>query len=64
MRCERHGLVAGPDGACALCHRETRAFLRAVARRHDPARKIAIVMVGLVVGIVTFVILTALFDTE
>jgi hypothetical protein len=64
MRCERHGLAAGPDGACALCRRGQRAFLRAVARRHDPARKVAIVVVGVVAGVVTFVLLTAIFDTQ
>jgi hypothetical protein len=64
MRCERHALAAGPDGACALCHREKRAFLRAVARRHDPVRRVAIVVVGVVTGIVAFVLLTAIFDTH
>ena len=64
MRCERHGLAAGPDGTCALCHRERRAFFRALVRRHDPARRIAIVVVGVAVGIAVFVLLTAFFDTD
>ena len=63
MQCERHGLAAGPDGACAICHREERALRRAVARGHDPGRKIAIVVVGVVVGIVVFVLLMAGLDT-
>ena len=64
MQCERHGLAAGPDGECALCRREQRAFLRAVARRQDPVRRVAIVVVAVLVGVVVFVLLTAVMDTE
>ena len=34
------------------------------AQRRDVARTIAIVLVGVVAGIVAFVLLTALFDTN
>jgi hypothetical protein len=64
MQCERHGLAAGPDGKCALCHREARAFDHAVARQHDRARKVSIQVVSVVVGIFVFVALTAIFDTR
>jgi hypothetical protein len=63
MQCERHGLAAGPDGLCAICRREQRAFSSAVARRYDPARKIAVIVVAVLAGIVVFVLLTALLDT-
>jgi hypothetical protein len=64
MQCERHGLAAGPDGKCALCHREGRKFEVAVVRQNDRARKVAIVVVSLVAGIAAFILLTVIFDTR
>jgi hypothetical protein len=64
MRCERHDLAAGPDGRCALCRREEQALSRAMGRRRDPARRVAIVVLGILVGAVVFVLLTAVFDTK
>jgi hypothetical protein len=64
MRCERHGLAAGPDGKCALCHSEGRKFEVAVVRQNDRARKVAIVVVAVACGIAAFILLTVIFDTK
>jgi hypothetical protein len=64
MLCEAHGLAAGPDGRCALCHRRDQAVVRASKRRRDPVRRAAILVVALVAGIAAFALLLALLDTR
>lgn len=64
MRCARHGLATGPDGQCALCHRQDRAIERATTRGRDPARKIAIVVVAIMAAVATFFLVGALLDTR
>jgi hypothetical protein len=65
MRCERHGLAAGPDGRCALCHRPEAVASQAAAHQGDrTARRVAKVVVAVVAGIAVFALLLALFDTR
>jgi hypothetical protein len=64
MQCARHGLAAGPDGQCALCHRQERAIERATKRGRDPARKLAIVVVAIMAAVATFFLVGALLDTR
>jgi hypothetical protein len=64
MQCPHHGLATGPDGRCVLCHRQERDIRRAMARGHDPARKIAIVVVAIMAAVATFFLVGALLDTR
>jgi fatty acid desaturase len=64
MRCETHGLAAGPDGRCALCHRRDRDLARPTKRGRDPFRRAAIVIVAVAAGIAALALLLALFDTR
>jgi hypothetical protein len=61
MKCERHGLVVGPDGRCALCHRGDRAETRHTDRRiHRGLR----VLIAILAGVATYALLMALLDTR
>jgi hypothetical protein len=61
MRCARHGLAAGPNGECALCHRGERAEVRGTDRRiHRGLR----VVIAIITGVTTYVLLMAAFDTR
>jgi hypothetical protein len=64
MQCERHGIATGPDGRCALCHRQERAIAKATTRGRDPLRAIAIVVVALMAAIATFFLVGAMLDTR
>ncbi|HTB75155.1 MAG TPA: hypothetical protein VK762_18020 [Polyangiaceae bacterium] len=64
MQCAHHGLATGPDGRCALCHRQDRAIERATSRGRDPARKVAIVLVAIMAAVATFFLVGALLDTR
>jgi hypothetical protein len=64
MQCAHHGLATGPDGQCALCHRDERAIRRAVMRGCDPARTLAIVLVAIMAAIATFFLVGAVLDTR
>jgi hypothetical protein len=64
MQCAHHGLAAGPDGRCVLCHRDQRAIERAVTRGRDPARAAAIVLVALMAAVATFFLVGAVLDTR
>jgi hypothetical protein len=64
VQCARHGLATGPDGLCALCHRDERAIERTIARGHDPARRIAVVLVAIMAAVATFFLVGALLDTR
>jgi hypothetical protein len=63
MQCARHGLATGPDGQCALCHREERAIQHA-RHRHDPARTIAVVLVAIMAAVATFFLVGSVLDTR
>jgi len=60
MQCAHHGLATGPDGQCALCHRDERAVMRG----RDPARTLAIVLVAIMAAIATFFLVGAVLDTR
>jgi hypothetical protein len=65
MRCERHGLGAGPDGRCVLCGRAQSVARRTQAERRDHSLRLAAkIVVGIVAGIMAFALLLALFDTR
>jgi hypothetical protein len=64
VQCERHGLAAGPDGKCALCHRQERELDRALHRGRDPGRRVAILVVAIAAAIAAFLLAGALFDTR
>jgi len=64
MQCVRHGLATGPDERCALCVRDERARERALTRRRDTARTVAIVVVALMAAIATFSLVGAWLDTR
>jgi hypothetical protein len=64
MQCAHHGLATGPDGRCALCHRDERAIERAAARGRDPARTVAIVLVAIMAAVATFFLVGAVLDTR
>jgi len=64
VQCERHGLATGPDGKCALCHRQERDVDRALTRGRDPARRVAIVVVAIVAAVAAFLVAGAFFDTR
>ncbi len=64
VQCARHDLATGPDGRCALCHRDERAIERATTRGRDPARKLAIVVVAIMAAVATFFLVGALLDTR
>jgi hypothetical protein len=64
MQCVRHGLATGPDGRCALCHRDERAIDRAASRGRDPARTVAIVLVAIMAAVATFFLVGAVLDTR
>jgi len=62
MKCELHGLAAGPDGQCALCRsHERRVAHRASERRWRP---LARVIVAIVAGLFVFAWLLAILDTK
>ena len=65
MKCERHGLAAGPDGRCVVCHRPDAMTVRLRAERADRAlRRIAKIAVAVVAGFAAFAALLALCDTR
>jgi hypothetical protein len=64
VQCVRHGLAIGPDGRCALCHRDERAIERATTRGRDPARRFAIAVVAIMAAVATFFLVGALLDTR
>jgi hypothetical protein len=64
QRCERHGLAAGPDGRCALCHRRERAISRALSRGRDRWRTAAIVLVAIAAAVAVFSLTGAWLDTK
>jgi hypothetical protein len=64
MQCERHAIAAGPDGRCALCRRDERALERAIQRGHDPARRLAVIVLAIVAAVATFAVVGALLDTK
>jgi hypothetical protein len=64
MQCAHHGLATGPDGRCALCHRDERAIERATTRGRDRARTVAIVLVAIMAAVATFFLVGAVLDTR
>ncbi len=65
MQCTRHGLAAGPDGACVLCQRERETSKRAAIRWGDRrVRLVARIVIGVVAGLAVFALLLATCDSK
>ena len=63
--CEKHDLANGPDGRCALCHRDLMAGQAALVRKNDRLpRTLAKIAIGVAAGLATFVLLLVLLDTS
>jgi hypothetical protein len=64
MMCARHNVAAGPDGRCALCHREDRVRDE-VNVKHDDRRvhRRIRVVIAIVACVATYAILMAWLDT-
>jgi hypothetical protein len=64
MFCDKHNLAAGPDGKCALCRRLDRKLERAGRSGRDPARRAAIVVVGLFAAVAAYAWIASIVDTQ
>jgi hypothetical protein len=64
MLCPRHGIAAGPDGRCALCHRRDRAGDDVVVRQVDRRiHRVLRLMIAIIACGTTYVLLMAWLDT-